>query len=428
MRRLIFMLVILFMVYFGIQFGFKYFGNGHDIQYEIISGDIEFQVSENFKMRYENEQDNYYFQINKDDFQVSFQTYYNFRKYDMVITDIKYYQDQKYECVLPIFRDNLILFDMMCVDQSKVVSYYHNLKGTDESLDQYVSTLKDIGYDISQWSDSLEGAASSKEFITVYHDNIVDGHYVAINNYKGLYTISNDDKKKVFEVELFEEDTYERPVSTQVGRYYLTADYDMDHEFTNFILIDLMYNGEQTIQYHSKISFNSYFMGVVDQSAYLYDRENKKQYEVDIEHKKIVEVGNEKVGIQFYQNGTWERINISELANQDLYFDTTDLVDVDTTGYARVDKVGGKLSGYYYFYRLRDNGYDVYRADVMNPSLLTYLFHTSNISSVKYISDYVYFVEGATVKYYQDQVGIRTLFTNTELVFNQGIVYYVYEK
>lgn len=428
MKKLIFILVILFVLYFGVQIGFKYLGNGHNIQYEIISGDHKFQVSENLTIRHKDEHDNYYFEIKKDDFQLSFQTYYDLHKYENVIIDIKYYKDTQYECVLPIFRGDFVLFDMMCQDQSGVVFYYHDLKGKNISLDKYVTTLSEVGYDVNMWVDSLNGKTSSKEVVTVYHDNLVDDHYVALTSYKGLYTVSDDDNQKVFKVEMFLKDTYERPISVQVGRYYLTADYSVSHDFTSFLMVDMMFNGEDTIKYHSKISFDSYFMGVVGESAYLYDRANKTQYEIDVKRKKIVEVGNERIGVKVYRNGTFETVPVSELSSRDVYFESKYIADIDTTGYAHVDKVGNQLSGYYYFYRSTGNGYDVYRSHVVNPTVRTYLFHTASISMIRYVDDYVYYSEGDVIKYYQDQVGVRTLLTDSELAFNSGITYYVYKK
>ena len=153
MKKLVFILVILFVLYFGVQIGFKYMGNGHNIQYEVISGDHKFQVFESLTMRHKNEHDNYYFEIKKDDFQLSFQTYYDFHKYENVITDIKYYQDSQYKCVLPIFRGDRILLDMMCKDSSGVIYYYHDINyryynylahiiGIDWSLDDVNYNLK----------------------------------------------------------------------------------------------------------------------------------------------------------------------------------------------------------------------------------------------------------------------------------------------
>lgn len=427
MRKLIFMLFILFLTYFGIQFGFKLFGNGHDVKYQVISNDIKFQIAESYKMKHKNEHKNYYFTISKNDFSLKFQTYHDFGNSDYVISGLKYYADDQYQCALPIFKNDVLLFDIMCVDQSKVISYYHNLRGLSIGLDQFASSLKDVGYDVTLWDDSLEGNTSSLEFVTVYHDHIVDHHYVGLNSYKGLYTVSNDDHKKIFAVNLFSRDTYERPLSIQVGRYYLSAHYDMDYDFTTLFWVDLMYNDVRKINYHSKISFNSYFMGSIGQSAYLYDRSNKKQYEVDVRKRRVVEIGNESIGIKMYRNGEWENISVSDLSTQDLYF-STEAISLDTTGYVKVDKVGNKVSGYYYFYRLREQGYDVYRSDVMDPTLLTYLFHTSSIDNVQYVSDYVYFTEGTSVKYYHDTTGVKTLLTNTELAFNKNIFYHVYES
>ena len=169
-------------------------------------------------------------------------------------------------------------------------------------------------------------------------------------------------------------------------------------------------------------------MGVVGESAYLYDRANKKQYEVDVKRKKIVEIGNETIGVKVYRNGSFETVPTSELSSRDVYFESCYTADIDATSYARVDKMGNKLSGYYYFYQSTSDGYDVYRADVVNPTVRTYLFHTASISMIRYVDDYIYYSEGDTVKYYQDQVGVRTLLIDSELAFNSSITYYVHKK
>ena len=95
----------------------------------------------------------------------------------------------------------------------------------------------------------------------------------------------------------------------------------------------------------------------------------------------------------------------------------------DIKGYAKVDKVGK----YYYIYEKQNNHYNVYRADIQNKKIKTYLFQTTDLDSVIYLDDTIYYINGNTFNYYNN-FGNRKVIKNTELEFNPDLSFGVYKR
>lgn len=425
MKKLLIMMIILFSIYLAIQFGFKFFGTGHNVSYRIKSEGIYFDVDELYILNHKKEINNYYFKIKINDNAFSFQTYEDFNRSDMVIKKIKYFKDDNQECLLPIFRDDKIIFDIMCI-KNNTITYYHDLKGQNQALDDFATNLNEEKYNVTKWEDDKSGKIENAP-ITTYPNNIVDDHYVGINNYKGIYTINSVNLKKIVSVKIFEKDIYERPLSAIVGKYYVTADYESEYDFSKLYIVDLTSNSVYITNSSNKISFDTYIQGIVDNSLYIFDRVNKKQYELDMKTRTVIEVGNNSTDIKIYNKGTWEKVKATEAAKNDVLFKTDANTSSDAI-YDRIDKVGSPLSGYSYFYKKDGDTYKVYRADSRNKDLITYLFSTNKIDNINYIHDYVYFSENNEVKYYYDKTGVKTLFKNDEFEFNKSLFYNVYLK
>ena len=172
------------------------------------------------------------------------------------------------------------------------------------------------------------------------------------------------------------------------------------------------------------ISFDSYIQGFVDNKLYIYDKDNEKQYELDIDKLKINEVGNSSKKVKYYDNGEWDKISTNK-ANNELKFNIQ-INDVDFSKFDYVYLVGGEKSGYYYLYQKKNNRYEVYRAPVQNKKAITYLFNVNKVNDVYYLNDYVYYKSGNKLKYYSNSTGNRTIVEYDEIEFNNSLVFGVY--
>lgn len=425
MMKLLKMLLALFTLYLLIQLGFRFLGKGHEIDYKIYKDGLTLNVEETFITNTKTEIDSYLFNVSINDKVFYFQTYKYFNNAERIIEDFRYFSNDSYKCLLPIFSGGNIAVDVMCLENS-VIKYYHNIKGKNKELDDFVNGLGIAKYNVNAWADNKTNEKKSGP-ITVYVDNIVDKHFAGINNYKGIYTLNNINKNKIHGIKLFNNDVYKRDIEVIAGNLYVVANYNNANEFTSFYVVDLIDNDRFTIKSSQRINFDSYIQGVVDGSIYLYDRSNKKQYEVDTEKENVLEVGNAETGIRHYNNGAWERLEISELAKKDIKF-----IDGESTSsdgiYQKIDTIGRGDTGYIYYYQKVGNSYSVLRAPSRNPEYKTHLFNAKSISNVKYIKDYIYFVEGDEIKYYHDSKGIKTLLKNEEFDFNDSLKYNVYFK
>ena len=247
---------------------------------------------------------------------------------------------------------------------------------------------------------------------SIYKENIKKNTYIALETYKGLKLFNG----KETEIKLFENDVYKKPISIFTDKYYLVADYNSEYTFNKMNLVNII-NGEKiTIRSYDDISFDSYIMGEVEGKIYLFDKENNKEYEIDLEEKMINQIGNKNNII--YYNGKWTTITLNE-AKSGKKFTT----HKDIKGYEKVDKI----NNYYYFYKKDNNKYQVYRADKNNKNLKTYLFDTTDITNITYINDNIYYKYLNTFNIYSRN-GSRKLISDKEIEFNSDISFGIYEK
>jgi hypothetical protein len=418
------MIITLFILYLTLQVIFNIFGKGHYVEYTVNDDDIIFNVTEKYVANTKDEKNNYYIElINNDNF-YNIQTYQDFFGAERILKDIKYYEDDSVKCIFPIFYNNTTLIDAICLKDGFQVPY-NLIKGTNAELDTYIDSLDSKIYNKEQFTDNKQEIKVDGT-MTSYVENVIEGHYVGINNYRGIYTISADNLQTMYNAKLFSTDTYKRPISAIIDKYYITADYDQKYAFDKFYIVDLTTNRTSELFVNGKVEHDSYIQGIVDDTLYLFDRYNKKQYEIRINPFAIVEVGSTVNNIKYYDLGTWSRVPVTEALTKTLLFNMYKTEEIE--GYARVDKVGNELSGYYYLYKKIGNGYQVYRSSVQNKDKISHIFNISKIGDIVYIDDYVYFNDGKEVKYYHDKYGVKTLFYNSELDFNTALYFNVYKK
>lgn len=423
MKRMLGLLVMLSILYFGAQFLFNLVEKGHEINYEITFDDVSYKINEVFTVNTDNEEDGYYFKIELEDKTFSYQIFDDFNMQREVITNILYFNDEQYTCILPIFVKDTISSDMMCLNNGSY-SLYHNIIGKDEKLDEFAKSLKDYGYDVSNFNDKTEYEEDSG--LNVY--DLYNLDYVLVESYKGVYVISNSSTSSyVSHYKLFTKDTYERPISAFIKNYYVVADYNQETKFNKFYILNIKTGKQETIEYDYDISMNSYVQGVVDNSVYIFDRDNLKQYELNIKTDTVIEVGNENAKIKVYSDYKFNSVNAYDAKNSNIYFNeytTSNTLNGKT--YYKIDKTGSELSGYYYLYEKVDNSYKLYRTPVKDSNNIVYLFTLTDINDVVYDGNLVYYRVGDRVKLYSDLMGERTLISYNELGFNSNLKISIY--
>lgn len=394
MKKLFFMLITLFTLYLCFQLAFTLFSKGSDNEYIITDGNKDFEILES--SYFSNNKNTYSYTIKANN-TFNFQINYNYNKLSNVLTEIKYYNDNTYECILPIFKNDLILMDMICYDNNKY-TYYYNLKGKNKNLDDFISKIDK--YDVNNYIDNTK--YETIEGIKIYKDNLIQNHYISIQNEKGIYDISKNFNSVIYNISLYTNEIKNPKISALVDEYYIVADYNKQDTFNKFNIVNLKKLKTESFNSDYNISLNSYIQGVVDGKVYIYDKDNKIQYEFNVSKQIIIPYSGDN--IKFY-NGSWTTMSIND-ANKELEFTNNDLNDEN---YTRIDKVGNEV-GYYYLYKYNGKSYDVYRRDIQNENTLIYLFNTKTINNIYYLDDYIYFANDNLIQVYNNLFGVKNVF------------------
>ena len=421
MKKILGILIILFVAYLGLQVAFNIFSNGHEYDYVTTTNGTNYNIKEVKIHNVAGELDNYYFEIDYNNKKFLYQTLQKINSPSHVIENIYSYNSDNYTCVLPIFDGGLILTDIMC-NKDNVIYYYHDLVGNEASLDSFAESLTDTGYDKKMWTDD----ATSKVYdnISVYKSNIQENHYLTLTNYKGVYIVDAASTKNI---DLFDKDNYKQPLSVLAGKFYVVADYNTQYRFHKFIKVNVTNGNIDDFTFEHDISFDSYIQGVHNNSFYLFDKDNKKQYEVTPTKNTVLEVGNEQDDIKIYNGNEVTRIKVSEAKNNTILFDNQEY-KLDNQNYDKLYKIGGDKSGFYYMFKKEGDKYKVYRANVQSPNQITYLFDSTDINRIIYKDDYIYYINNDTIYYFSDKTSSKKVIQYNELQFNNSLTFSLYTE
>ena len=403
MKYLFKTLIIFTVIFFALKFILFLFDKGHEITYNIGN----FKIKEELETK---ENNSYYFELIQEKFKMNFRIFKNYNKAEKVINKIEYKKIDGYQCILPIFKNGQLLTDVMCLKDNDV-TYAHNLDN--KKIKDYLKTLKKYGYNLDNYKDQADDIKLSNTQ-TIYEDNFLENHYIAMETYKGLNLFNGKESN----VKIFENDVYTKPISYFTGKYYIVADYTDEYTFKIFHVINIINGNKIDIRSYDDISFDSYIEGAVNDDIYLFDKDASKQYKISIKNESV-ELFHDKNNLQTY-NGKWQDMSLTEALNGKTF---NNYYTNDIKGYDKVDKVGK----YYYMYKKENDYYYVYQADIKNKKQKTYLFKTTDLNSVIYLEDAIYYLNGSTF-YYHYNYGERKVITNTELEFNKDLSFGVYKK
>lgn len=423
MKKLVLEFIVVWIAFFGLQTIVKHYQSGQLITYTVSEKEDTYKITENYTKQKNDNLNAYYFDIKVNDEHFVFQTYESFGHQQNLIQTIHEYHDDQVRCILPVLKENKIVTDMICKEQENQI-YYREIQGKYEKLDEYVSNLKLLqeAYRTYLKKESIVKMGTSK----VYTHALPDDKAIAVSDYRGITMVNADGKKERQDV--FESDVYDQKIKAMVGKYYLVADYEQPFEIDRFYLVNLEKNKKEVIESKYMISKDSYVQGIVENSVYLYDRSNQKQYEINVVDKTVYEVGNANLKIQYYDGTKWSKKEMYDIATTDIYFETYPKVVEKDSDYDKVIRVGGTETGYYYYFQNIGDMYKVYRAPVQNSKIKTYVFTTTSLSQIYYVEDDVYFMNHNDVRKFCEVSGIQTVLTNSEFEFNSTILYGIYEQ
>ncbi len=301
-------------------------------------------------------------------------------------------------CIGVIYKDD-IDSTILCYENN-VVKNYHDIENKPIELINFAEEIPNL----EQFSDNLEN--SKEEYpITLYQNNVLENHTLAISNYKGVYIID----ETINNIILNDNNTYDTNLIILVDKYYLVPT-RQSQEYTKLNIINI--ENQKQEQINITLSKNSYIQGIVDNNVYIFDKDTRKQYEIDLENAKIKEVGNSTDDIKFYNINTWEERSANDAVIENLYFIIEKPVE-------NVIAQIGNENGFYYYQEVLEDKTIVYRSTKENPEIKTYLFEEENIKKFILIDEYIYYQTNDEIKYYSDKTNKKTLIKNEELNFNE---------
>lgn len=414
MKRYMRIILVLFFLFIIIRCIFIFFYAGRNVDYKVRQKNDKYYVHEEYIRNKSGISNHYYVEIEYNDVIFNFRFSDSFKRKSYVVDKIYSFEDELYTCVLPILVDGSIQTDILCMKE-KTIYPYSTLKNESLKLDSFAKNMEEYGYSVN-----VSNAASTYYGLSILTDNIVPSHMIVVPSYKGVYLIDASDNNLVSSIDLFKKDVYKQSIQAVVSNYYVVADYDASYSFNEFKVVNLDNKKISKIISNTAISMDSYIQGIVDNSIYLIDRSNRKQYKIDVIEKKVSMVGNSKKGILYYDGTKFLNKSIYEALNNDLIFEKV------TTESSQYDFVYMN-DGINYSYLKKNNGYDVYISYDENPSLYTYGFHLSTMDRIEYVGSYLYYIEGNSLYCYSSK-GITKIIDYAELYYNSDINIWIYKK
>ena len=398
-RKKISLIIILCVIFIGLQLVFWHYKNKHIISYTINS----FNINEEYNVKIK---DSYYINIIKDSniYSYQFQSKYFGKN---IITDIKYYEDEKFECILPIFN-NQIIFDITCLNKNDKLNYtyLHNMDNISEQLLDFARNIEQ--YDIKKFKN--ESKIIDVDNYNIYVNNI--NKNVSVETYRGL--IINTKK-----IDLFNNDIYNR-LSVYTNNYYIVPSYKDEYEFNEFYIVNLNNSKVKKIKLDYNISYSSYFEGIDGNTIYLFDPDNKMQYKIDCKRQKVSRIGSLNSDINIYEDGKWTKKSVSDVMKNNYYFNFNNYRKKINN-----DEYQDFVNNYIYTFIRNENGYKVFKSNKYTPNLKNYLFDVSDIDSIIYDNDNFYFKKDDYIGYYSEISGIKKIIQSNELLFNKNILFKV---
>ncbi len=287
---LVIFLLLIIAIILIILFILSFFDNkSYSLEYSLD----EYNISEN----YDDKEKLYYYEITYQKIKYNFINKISYIKDKKLIKDINKYEDEDYLCLtisspyletkpLCSLNQNLISYNLIPSDFQQEINIFYS-----------DSEEKNIKYD--------------------NYDIFNNSNKILIWSYRGFNYLNNDN---VEFIKLFENDVYDIPLATKINNYLVIPDYAQEYNFNKLFIINLDNLEVDTWNIEYDISYDSYILGINDQSIYLVDRKNGLEYEL-VPYKKRMRIlaSGDKKGV-IYSKGNEESINLNKLISSNQSF------------------------------------------------------------------------------------------------------------
>lgn len=160
---------------------------------------------------------------------------------------------------------------------------------------------------------------------------------------------------------------------------------------------------------------------MVDGKLYLFDRSNLVQYEIDPK-EAIVNKTVDKDNAKYYDGEEWSTKNVYEMKLDEIHFGKDLFAISELQSYQPSEIVE---SSRYYYLLVGNQIYKIDKEDITHPTILLTL---ENPRELVVNDDYLFYIDGTTLYYYEETVGPKPVFTDSMFEYTYHNVYSVYKK
>lgn len=301
------------------------------------------------------------------------------------IENVVYIKDGVYECIIP--KSKKLDTYPLCYRGNNLVSY--TLVSSDKIKEFFIKN----GY-----SNKNVYEKSDKDF--QFYNNLDKKEYIAVWKYNGFYIMNENNIKTI---NLFNKDRYSNDLCYLNNQYLLLPNYDQEHEFNTFYIVNIKNGEKEKIDTDYNISYESYIVGVNEDSVYLFDKKYKNEYEINVKKGKVKLIGNEDKGYVKYKDGK----RVSETLK---YFNQSRTFNL------------GSTSSYIY-----NEGASLTKTYKENKKYSTIIFD-KKVNLVNTHNDKVYFILKDVLYEYIPYSGEKTIVKNFEWNFNLKDTIFIYNE
>lgn len=363
--------IIIFVLLFNVLIIFKYLFSDYELSYKVNNYSI-------YTHKYD---DTIYYELSGK-YKFNFSIYSKKGRSSSIITSLKVIEKDNLYCVFPVIK-GIDTYPLCMLDN--VYTDYHIIDN--ELLSEYKNE---------------EFSPEKSDTDYVYYNNLDSSTYIALWNYKGYYVMNGKEYKNY---SIIEKDRYDNTLAFMRNSFIYMPNYDQDHEFDQLIKFNILDGETETIELNTKIDYDSYIVGTVKNSLYIFENKSSTLYEFNFRKNELSVLGSNKNGYVKYEKGEFVTCSKGEYINNKITYS-----DVK-----KDDKFTYKLNEGL-FKTIKDN-------NKLSQKLLN-----DNVILINNYKDILYYVKDNFLFRYNPNRGHEKILYNFELNFNNTNTIFIYNQ